>query len=414
MARNLVNVDRDTPMLLPADMRDWIRAEDPVHFVVEAVEQVDLRLAVVNERGTGSAQYPAAMMVGLLVYCYGQGLYSSRRIERATYTHLSVRYLTGDTHPDHDTIANFRRANEAVLKKVFVEVLRLGREMKIKQLGTICLDGTKLKANASSRYNAKEAELRAELARLEEEVASRINEAKVADTNHQGSEEQLPLELADRSVRIAKLKAAREAIAARAKAEKRVVDEDDRGNTTDPESRQQRTSGGFVQGYNAQLAVSADHGLIVAAHVCADNQDRQQVQPLVEATVKDNGPVSNVVADTGFDSHDQITAVTRATGATVFIPPQEPVVSKHRQSAVRAAITQERIARRDLVRTAVGKRMMRLRRCVVEPVFGVFKSAWRFTHFHLRGLKGANIEWLLLCTAYNLRKLHGYQRQRTA
>src|SRR5688572_3285190 len=124
MTRNLVDVDRDTPMLLPADLREWITAEDPVHFVLDAVDQSDLRLAVVNERGTGSAQYPAAMMVALLVYCYGHGLYSSRRIELATYTHLSVRYLTGDTHPDHDTIANFRRTNEAVLKKVFVEVLR--------------------------------------------------------------------------------------------------------------------------------------------------------------------------------------------------------------------------------------------------------------------------------------------------
>jgi transposase len=414
MARNLVNVDRDTPMLLPADLREWIAAEDPVHFVVDAVDQIDLRLAVVNERGTGSAQYPAAMMVALLVYCYGQGLYSSRRIERATYINLSVRYLTGDTHPDHDTIANFRRANEAVLKKVFVEVLRLGREMKMKQLGTICLDGTKLKANASTRHNAKEAKLRAELARLEEEVAKRITEANVADGNNQGSEEQLPLELADRSVRIAKLKAARAAISERAKAEKREVDDDDRGNTTDPESRLQRTSGGFVQGYNAQLAVSVEHGLITAAHVCPENQDRQQLKPLVEATENDAGPISNVVADTGYDSHEQVTAVAKLTKATVFIPPQEPVESKHRQSALRAAVTQERIARRDLVRTEAGQQMMRLRRCVVEPVFGIFKSAWKFTHFHLRGLNGANIEWLLLCTAYNLRKLHRFTVQRAA
>ena len=414
MGRNLVNVDRDTPMLLAPDLREWVMAEDPVHFVVEAMEQVDLRQAVVNERGTGSAQYPAAMMVGLLVYCYGQGLYSSRRIERATYTHLSVRYLTGDTHPDHDTIANFRRANEAVLRQVFVEVLRLAREMKIKQLGTICLDGTKLKANASTRHNVKEAQLRAEVAELEAEAARRINAAKVADRDNQGREEQLPPELADRSVRMAKLKAARAAIAARAQAEQRTVDDNDRGNTTDPESRPQKTSGGFVQGYNAQLAVSADHGLIVAAHVCADNQDRRQLQPLVAAAVAANGPVCNVVADTGFDSHEQIAAVTASTGATVFIAPQEPVPSKHRQSAVRATVTQERMARRDLVRSAVGKRMLRLRRCVVEAVFGVFKTAWRFTHFHLRGLNGANIEWSLLCTAYNLRKLHRYRLQNPA
>ena len=104
MARRFVNVDRDTPMLFPPDMRDWVRKDDMVHFVIEAVEQMDLRVARVNERGSGSEQYPPSMMTALLIYCYAHGIFSSRKIETASYRDVAVRYLTGDTHPDHDTI----------------------------------------------------------------------------------------------------------------------------------------------------------------------------------------------------------------------------------------------------------------------------------------------------------------------
>ena len=130
MAERLVNVDRETPLLLPVDLRDWVPENDLVHFVINAVETMNLTTLSVNRRGTGDEQYPPRMMLELLIYCYASGVFGSRRIERATYRDLGVRYLTGDTHPDHDTICAFRRANGEVIKEAFLEVLKLAREMK--------------------------------------------------------------------------------------------------------------------------------------------------------------------------------------------------------------------------------------------------------------------------------------------
>jgi len=141
MAERLVEVDRNTPMLLPAELRDWVPEDDLVHFVIEAVKTLPTGQFVGNERGTGYAQYPASMMVALLIYCYANGIFSSRRIERATYRDLGVRFLTGDTHPDHDTICSFRRQNEKLIGKVFLRVLELARELKLLQVGTISVDG---------------------------------------------------------------------------------------------------------------------------------------------------------------------------------------------------------------------------------------------------------------------------------
>src|ERR1700690_3325581 len=123
MGHRFVNIDRGTPMLLPPDLRDWVQEDDLAHFIIEAVQAVDLSLAALNVRGTGSEQYPPGMMLGLLIYCYAQGIFSSRQIERATHQHISVRYLTGNTHPDHDTVAKFRRENAALIRSAFVQLL---------------------------------------------------------------------------------------------------------------------------------------------------------------------------------------------------------------------------------------------------------------------------------------------------
>ena len=137
MARRFVNVDRDTPMLFPPDMRDWVRKDDMFHFVIEAVEQMDLRVARVNERGSGSEQYPPSMMTALLIYSYAHGIFSSRKIETASYRDVAVRYLTGDTHPDHDTIATFRRRNRELFEQCFVQVLAMAGEVGVLQVGTV-------------------------------------------------------------------------------------------------------------------------------------------------------------------------------------------------------------------------------------------------------------------------------------
>ena len=151
MSARFVNIDRETPMLLPVDMREWVRGDDLAHFVLEAVEGMELGVAAINQRGSGSEQYPPGMMMALLLYCYASGIFSSRRIEAASHWHVSVRYLAGNTHPDHDTIANFRRVNRELVQRSFVRVLELAREMGLLQMGTIVIDGTKLWANAAKR-----------------------------------------------------------------------------------------------------------------------------------------------------------------------------------------------------------------------------------------------------------------------
>src|ERR1700761_3810843 len=138
MSARFVNIDRETPMLLPPDLSDWVAKDDLARFILDAVQVCDLRRAQVNHRGSGSAQYPPGMMLALLIYCYAHRLFSSRQIEQATYHHLSVRYLCGNLHPDHDTIATFRRQNEKLLADTFTHVLLLARELKaFGRLGTV-------------------------------------------------------------------------------------------------------------------------------------------------------------------------------------------------------------------------------------------------------------------------------------
>ena len=151
MPARFVNIDRDTPLLLPPDLRQWIPPDHLAHYILDAIEHLPLTTLRVNERGTGDQQYPPRMLLGLLIYCYATGTFSSRAIERATYTDVAVRFLAGDTHPDHDTLCEFRRQNKAVFAESFVRVLEMAQELKLLKVGqlTLAVDGTKVLANAS-------------------------------------------------------------------------------------------------------------------------------------------------------------------------------------------------------------------------------------------------------------------------
>jgi transposase len=151
MAARFVTIDYDTPLLLPPNLREWVPAGHLAHFILDAVEELDLRQVRVNERGTGSEQYPPRMLLALLLYCYATGVFSSRRIEQATWDSVPVRMICGDTHTDHDTICTFRRENRALLQETFVRVLELAQALKFLQVGqiTVAVDGTKVLANAS-------------------------------------------------------------------------------------------------------------------------------------------------------------------------------------------------------------------------------------------------------------------------
>jgi len=260
-------------MLLPLDLREWVRGDDLAHFIVEAVEGLDTGSAAINQRGSGSEQFPPAMMMGLLLYCYAQGIFSSRRIEAATYSHLSVRYLAGNTHPDHDTIATFRRVNKELVRASFVRVLELARELGLLRVGMVAVDGTKLWANASKGATLSTIQPEEQIGFLEREVDELLGKAEVAHARESDDGGTLPRELADRGQQRAKLQAAR--LALKEKAEQRAqaaaqeraraeregcerprpqpaqVRPNDTVNTTDMQSALQPTAReGFIQGYN--------------------------------------------------------------------------------------------------------------------------------------------------------------------
>lgn len=199
MSTRLVNIDRNTPMLLPPDLRDWVREDDLVHFVIDALTVLDVSAARLNQRGTGDEQYPPSMMLGLLIYCYAQGIFSSRQIERASHQNVSVRYLTGNTHPDHDTVAKFRRENAALIRSAFVQLLRLAQASGLLGLGAVALDGTKIGAAATKRRNMTYEQLQAQIGELNAKVEGFLERAEAADQSD-GVSEQLPTELANRGV----------------------------------------------------------------------------------------------------------------------------------------------------------------------------------------------------------------------
>ncbi len=433
MASHFVNIDRRTPMLLPADMREWVADDDVVHFVLEAVEAISLETAAVNVRGTGSDQYPPSMMLALLIYCYAEGIFSSRQIERATHRHLSVRYVSGNTHPDPDTIATFRRANAGLIGQAFVQVLRLARELGLCRLGTISVDGTKVRAAASKRRTLRAAELEEEMGRLQEQVGELMRQAQRAEEQEAQRDNGLPAELIDRQKRLEKLQAARRALQQRTvrRAEQREEERKNHGegpgkpprslpreprasdcvNTTDVDSGLMPTAReGFVQGYNGQIAVDAQSGLIVAARVSPEVGDRRELVSTVGAVPRVVGTPKVVLADSGYDNQGQVAAVERSGETLVYCAPQRgpkrlgkrlwPVTGRRDR---RMAQARNRMRKR--IESASGRALYRLRSLTVEPMIGLIKQVLGFRRFSLRGLPAVNLEWQLVAVALNCRRL---------
>ena len=217
MGHRFKNTDRNTPLLLPPDLRDWVAEDDLVHFVIQAVERLPLSTFAVNDKGCGDEQYPPHTMLALLIYCYANGIFSSRRIERATYRDVAVRYLTADTHPDHDTICVFRRNNFEAIATSFVDVLELARELKLLQLGTVSLDGTHIRASASKDKNVTYERAQQLRTQLRQDVKQLLQQAERADQQDEDPQ-RLPQEIARREKLLQKMDAACAQLEARAQA----------------------------------------------------------------------------------------------------------------------------------------------------------------------------------------------------
>jgi transposase len=454
MAARFVNVDHDTPLLLPPDLREWVRRDHLVHFVMDAVGQLDVRAARVNERGTGDEQYPPGMMLGLLIYNYATGVFSSRQIEGATYESVAVRLLCADTHPDHDTICTFRRENGPLLTRSFGQVLELAARCGVLQVGgiTVAIDGTKVLASASKHAAVSYQRAGEQTRELDLEIGALLRKAEEADSTPLEDGLSIPVEVQRRQERKALLAKARAEMEARAYAraqaeraeyeaklaareEKRREGKKPRGkepqppaetpgpkdqyNFTDPESRIMKAGSGehFEQSYNAQAAVEVESRLVVGQRVDNAPNDKKQLAPSLAAVAPEVGPVMEVLIDSGFVSEEAIGQVERdAQGQPTGVVVLAAIQREHHGRTVTQlekkedppppphdAPFLERMAHR--VATRAGRARYKLRQQTVEPVFGIIKEALGFRRFSLRGLEKASLEWTLVTLAYNCKRL---------
>ena len=440
MARRLKNVDRETPMLLPPDMRDWLPEDHIARFIVEAVESLRLEGFHINERGSGSEQYPPSVMEALLIYCYSTGVFSSREIEMATYTDVAVRYiLGGDNHPDHDTICAFRVENRGLFADTFVKVLMLAQEQKhLKKVGTIAVDGSKIMANASKQPAVSYERAGEQIEFLEREIQALVAKADDADRGQLDEGLHIPKEIARREERIARLRAARQAIEARFEAHQKEketakqAEADKTGkktrkkrssesvpelmqhNFTDPDSRIMKAGNGqhFEQAYNAQAAVDTQSMLIVGARISQSPNDKQELVPTVQSVDERIYKPENVLTDSGFYSEEGVSAVEADGKTQVYAAVDKQHHGRTVADLEKKAEPEEPPASAPMIdkmryrlKTKKGRAIYKSRKETVEPTFGIIKEVMGFRRFSLRGKTKVALEWLVVCVAFNLKRL---------
>lgn len=436
-------------LLLPPNLRQWLPDDHLAYFITDVVGELDLSEIYLAYNGTRGGQPPfdPRMMVGLLLYAYCVGIPSSRRIEKATYESVPFRVLSAGQHPDHDTIAEFRKRHLRALSNLFVEVLRLCQTAGLVKLGHVALDGTKIRANASKHKAMSYGRMDKKIAELEDQVRGLLAKAEATDNEEdvrygRGKRgDELPKELRFRQQRLKKLREAKAALEAEAKSvaeakHKELVEErakrqangkprrgkkptppsdtpSDKAqrNFTDPDSRIMKDGAtkSFEQSYNCQAAVDAEAQVIVAADVTQQANDKQQVKPLVEQ-VKMNlaGKKPKVaIADSGYFSEDNIEYLDGeridpyvATGRRKHghSPPSSP-----RGRIPKCVTRKERMSRK--LRTKKGRETYSMRKATVEPVFGQIKEIRGLRRFLLRGFENVCGEWRLMCLTHNLLKL---------
>ena len=402
--------------LLPPSVMDFVPPDHIAHFIRDTVrEQLDLSeiLAPYEKEERGYPPYNPVMMTALLLYGYCQGVYSSRRIARGCEERMDFMAVTGLNRPDFRTISDFRKRHLDALQSLFGQVLTLCQHAGLVKLGHVSLDGTKVKANASKHKAMSYDRMHQTEKRLKQEVREWFRQAKSADeaedrlhgAARRGDE--MPSWVADKQQRIIKIRAAREELEAEARAaSKAAVDPKAQRNFTDPESRIMRKSGKeYVQAYNAQAAVDSTAQVIVAQSLSNNATDVQQLVPILKQIKQNTGrQAREFSADAGYCSEGNLAVLARhhvdsyiATGRQRHH--EASATGRRRTQGTRVAAMRTKLAR-------AGRRSRyRLRKSVVEPVFGQIKQARGFRQFMLRGLGKAQGEWSLICTVHNLLKL---------
>ena len=429
----------DQTQLLPASVRDYVPADHLSRFIVALVtESLDLSAITASyTSGLGQPPFDPRLMTALLLNGYASGIYSSRRIAKACVERADFMMIVAGDPPDFRTISDFRKRHLKALAGLFVQVLKLAEKAGLVKLGHVALDGTKIKASASkhkamsyARMKQREAELQAEVDRWLMTAAAADAEEDKVHGNKRGDE--LPKWVADKQQRIAKIRAAKVALEAEAKAaadEERRIDSEKQAerdaegrkkagkkaeppsddpdpkaqrNFTDPESRIMKTKDGYIQGYNAQAAVDGTAQIIVSHGLIQTTSDHGQVVPLVDGIEANLGAKpKQVSADCGYLSEANLEALSAreidgyiATGRA-----KHPTVET---SKVGGPLTQ---AMRKKIADGGFETPYRLRKQIVEAVFGQIKQGRGFRQFLLRGVEKVRAEWAMICTAHNLTKL---------
>jgi len=440
-------IDRDTGFLMPPSVDEWLPQRHLARFVVDVVAGLDLRAMTGSYRGSGEASYHPQLLLGLLIYGYATGVFSSRKLERATYDSVAFRFIAANEHPDHDTIATFRRRFLKQIEALFVQVLGVACEMGVLKMGTVALDGTKIHANAS-RHSALSYERAGQIeAQLQAEVAELMARAEAVDQADVPDGMQIPEELARREKRLAAIARARATIEARAKERhaRAQAEHDahmaaraaktaatgkkpggrvphppaegplstDQVNLTDEESRIMPVAGGgFEQCYNAQAVVAVGSLLVIAADVVQAPNDKQQLVPMlgkITALPDALGKIGALLADHGYFSEGNVNACAAAGIEPVIAMGRE---AHHPSLAARFAepppspknpTPLDAMAHR--LKTPEGKKRYALRKQTPEPVFGIIKSVLGFRQFLLRGLDQVRSEWSLVTMAWNMKRM---------
>ena len=413
-------------LLLPPSLRDWLPEDHLAYFVSDVVEQLDLSAieSVYEEEERGQPPYHPRMMTKILIYGYCVGVFSSRRMQKKLSEDVGFRVLAAGNQPDFRTISDFRKLHLGALQGLFDQVLQIALQAGTMKLGRVVLDGSKVKANASKHKAMSYGRMQEDEKRLKEEVKRLLEQAEARDAEEDARYgpdrrgDELPAELARRETRLQRIREAKRALEERAREQAKSKDEPEEKakpeakmqyNFTDPESRILPGADGFVQAYNAQIAVEPDFQWIVGQRVTQAANDKQQLQPTLEAIRQQAGHTPQaVMTDSGYCSEANLQYLEKkkiegfiATDRESYRDRQPP---GPRGPLPQGATRVDRMRRK--LQTKVGAAIYSRRKTVVEPVFGQIKQARGFRQFLLRGLEKVQGEWAVICLTHNILKLH--------
>ena len=416
--------NREQVSFMPYDLNDWLPEDHLARFVVDIVSKMDLRHVYLRYSGKGSRPYDPKLLLSLIFYGYSTGVFSSRKIEMATYDSVAFRFIAGNHHPDHDTIASFRKKFLPELKGWFKEILLIGNELGLVKLGNIFIDGTKVQANASKHKAMSYKRMKELEAKLACEIEQLMTFGQEQDKKDDESTIDIPDEIKRRKERLTKISIAKKVIEERhrtayiqekaefdkkQKARKEYEErtgkkprgkkpkepslepkDKDQYNFTDPESRIMKTNNGFNQCYNAQIATN-EQMIIVGNYANAHHNDKQEFLPTIESVPDElKLRITSAVADTGYFSQQNIENCPKNIN---------PIIAKSKEkhnTFIEEILNQKNDKEKEIYRK---------RKYTVEPVFGIIKEVLGFRRFSFRGEENIDNEWGLVCLSYNLKRM---------